>query len=347
MTALPPSSDFTTTGITKGAFKTALTSLRSYLSGLLGDAGTQAAALSGLGVPLNGTLSKTAAYTVVAADRGKLIDCTTGTWTLALDAAATLGAGFVFGFRNSGSGTITINPNLSEQIDGGATVVLAPRDSCLVECTGTEWKTVGRTPYTSGANITITDNVIAAESLWALVSTVNVSAVAAIDFDLQEDIYCEWKFVLDGIIPAVNSERILMRVGHTGGTVFVSGANHYAWSLTEHSTNSTGANDSASTDTSVPVIARDATNGIGTAAGQHGHAVVTIGGIGSALAAAFSYESRFSLIDSSGYPHGGIVRGMGNDLLTPRLFDAVRFFPGSGNFEAAGTIKMYALKRAG
>ena len=93
---------------------------------------------------LNGVLSKSAAYALVAADYGKLIDCT-GTWTLGLTAAATLGDGFAFGVRNSGSGTITIDPSSTEQIDGATTVALAGGESCLVQCDGVGFKTVGRT----------------------------------------------------------------------------------------------------------------------------------------------------------------------------------------------------------
>lgn len=131
MTALPPSSDLVNTGISKGTFKTALSNLRGYLNGLFGDTGTQATALTTLGVLLNGSVAKSAAYTVAAADRGKLIDCT-GTWTLAIDPLSTLGAGFAFGVRNSGSGTITINPDLSEQINAASTLVLGPFESCAI-----------------------------------------------------------------------------------------------------------------------------------------------------------------------------------------------------------------------
>lgn len=94
---------------------------------------------------LNGTLAKTAAYTVVAADFGQLIDCTgSGGWTLAIDAAATLGV-FAFAVRNSSSGTITLDPYGSEQVDGVATVSFAPGESGFVLGNGTAWKTVGRT----------------------------------------------------------------------------------------------------------------------------------------------------------------------------------------------------------
>lgn len=91
-----------------------------------------------------GYAAKTSAYTVVAADRGKLIDCTANTFTVTLTAAATLGADFWFMIRNSGSGTITVDPNSTEQIDGASTLTLAQGESAFVICTGTAFKTVGQ-----------------------------------------------------------------------------------------------------------------------------------------------------------------------------------------------------------
>lgn len=127
-----------------GSGAAALADLSAFGRTLIDDAG-QAAALTTLGAALNGTLAKTAAYTVVTADRGKLIEATTGTWTLTLTAAATLGDGFAFAIRNSGTGVITIDPNSAEQIDGASTIPLAAGESCLVVCDGTAWKTVGKT----------------------------------------------------------------------------------------------------------------------------------------------------------------------------------------------------------
>lgn len=91
------------------------------------------------------TTAKTAAYTVLAADRGKLIDCTSGTFSLTFTASATLGDGWFCYVRNSGSGIITLDPNSTELIDGASTVTLAAGESCAVQCTGTALKTIGKT----------------------------------------------------------------------------------------------------------------------------------------------------------------------------------------------------------
>lgn len=82
-------------------------------------------------------LAKTSTYTVTAADKGKLIDCTSGTFTLAFQATATLGANWATYIRNSGTGVITLDPNAAETIDGAATYTLNPGSVALVQCDGT------------------------------------------------------------------------------------------------------------------------------------------------------------------------------------------------------------------
>ena len=79
---------------------------------------------------------KTSAYTLAGADKGALIDCT-GTWTLGLTAAATLGSGWWCYVRNIGTGTITANPNASELIDGVTSGPIRPGMTLLIQCDGT------------------------------------------------------------------------------------------------------------------------------------------------------------------------------------------------------------------
>lgn len=168
MTALPATTDWTGGAITEGGFKTAQGNLHDYLAGLLGTDGTQATALSTIGSLLAGTVTKTSSYTVVAGDVGKLIDCTTGTWSLILTAAATLGTGFVFGVKNSGAGVITIDPNGSELVDGVATIALNAGESCLLSCNGTAWISVAKPAViaTAGRLIKFT-TITATNAEWA------------------------------------------------------------------------------------------------------------------------------------------------------------------------------------
>ena len=143
-TALPPSSDFTGAAVTEGDFKAALSAMRDYLSGLLGTDGAPATGLAALGAPVSGYVAKSTTYAVVAGDKGKLIDCTSGTWTLSALAAATAGDGFNVSVRNSGTGVITFDPNLSETIDGGTTLAISAGESLVLYCNGTAWVTVGK-----------------------------------------------------------------------------------------------------------------------------------------------------------------------------------------------------------
>lgn len=138
MTALPLASDFVGP-ITEGDFKAALTALRDCFAGVLGTDGLTATALSTLGALASVHSPKAAAYTVLVADRGKLIDATTGTWTLDLPSVASAGNGFSFMFRNSGTGTITIDPSGSELVDGVTTVTIAAGGGAVIICTGTAW----------------------------------------------------------------------------------------------------------------------------------------------------------------------------------------------------------------
>lgn len=88
--------------------------------------------------------TKTGSYTVTAADRNKVLDATSGTWTLTLLAVATAGIGFLLTVRNSGTGVITLDGNASETIDGATTFKLNPGHEIQIVCDGTGWKSVAR-----------------------------------------------------------------------------------------------------------------------------------------------------------------------------------------------------------
>jgi hypothetical protein len=139
MTALPPSSAFTGAA-TQSLAETAYANQRTFLAGLLGTTGLVADALNALGTLAGSFATKTAAYTVVLADRGKLIHASSGTWTLSLPASATAGAGFSFIIRNGGAGVITIDGNGSETINFALTKVLNTQSACILVATGgTGW----------------------------------------------------------------------------------------------------------------------------------------------------------------------------------------------------------------
>ena len=94
-------------------------------------------------------VAKTGAYTVVTTDRGSLIDCTSGAFTISFQACATLGADWSVYIRNSGTGVITLDPNGSETIDGAATFTLNPGSSVVLQCNGSTIHKAGLYQYVS------------------------------------------------------------------------------------------------------------------------------------------------------------------------------------------------------
>jgi hypothetical protein len=99
--------------------------------------------------------NKTAAYTVVAGDLASIINCTSGTFTVSLTAAATLGAGFNVTIWNTGTGVVTINPDGTETVDGidpNTAFKIVQGTGVNIVCTGTAWLT-GSTRNSGSASI--------------------------------------------------------------------------------------------------------------------------------------------------------------------------------------------------
>lgn len=122
-------------------------------AGLLAGQGLKA-----IGATLNQAitvLTLNSNYTLGAGERAELINWTGASGTISLTAAASLGADWFCYIRNSGSSNITIDPNLSELINGSTTISLAPFDSCMIVCSGAAFYTVGlSSSSTTGFNYT-------------------------------------------------------------------------------------------------------------------------------------------------------------------------------------------------
>ncbi len=83
-------------------------------------------------------VAKTATYTAAATDY--FIDCTANTWTLSLPTAVGI-AGQVYVIKNSGTGTITVDPASTQTIDGDSTFILAVQyESISIISDGANWK---------------------------------------------------------------------------------------------------------------------------------------------------------------------------------------------------------------
>lgn len=121
--------------------------------------------------------AKTSTYAVTAVDRGYTIDCTSGTFSVTLAAAATLGSGFSFAVYNSGSGVITVDPNGSETIRSSAgsatTLVLNQGQGVLLMCDGVGFDAV------AGAGLPVSDN------LFRVVGSADATKQIAFEADTQ------------------------------------------------------------------------------------------------------------------------------------------------------------------
>ncbi|MGL6245654.1 hypothetical protein [Pseudomonas sp.] len=164
MTVLQSATVATSPTATEGDVKSFLTNLRAFMADFLGmDSANKQAALALMGTLLNGSASKTATYTVLPTDRGKVLRCS-GTFTVNAAAAATLGDGFSFAIWNIGTGVITVDPNLNEAINGALTMTVSPGKLAIIYCDGAGFVSVGGidTGPGSGLNADLLDGYHAA-----------------------------------------------------------------------------------------------------------------------------------------------------------------------------------------
>ena len=138
----------------------------------------------------------TGAYTLAASDKGYLIDCTSGTFTLSITAAATLGAGWWCYVGNSGTGFVTLDPNGSETItrEGVAltTWVLWSQEVCLLVCDGTGFYytnlqkgQVTQTVSSSVASVTFATGINYRSNLQLSIAYMTVSATSKTQIEIK------------------------------------------------------------------------------------------------------------------------------------------------------------------
>ena len=117
----------------------------------VGSSYVDAAVLVGYGIKaISGTLNQahpvttnSASVTVDETYRAKLLNFNGGAATISLASVSTLGDDFFFLLRNSGTGTLTIDPNGSQTIDGQTTLQIQPGESLMLFCSGAAWYSVG------------------------------------------------------------------------------------------------------------------------------------------------------------------------------------------------------------
>lgn len=181
----------------------------------------------------------------------------------------------------------------------------------------------------------ITRAKLAAPPPWVLIATWTPTAVATHKFTMDESLYSGMKIVLDNVIPATDSVSLLARLGHTDGGTIISSANY------DYDERRPGAATLAGTlnDSSFPLG-----NVIGTVAGEgiSGHLETT--GLASTKSAK-GIISYMVFTDAGGT--GGMAETIGFcDASLTTAFDTVQLLWSSGNFEATGEIRAYALAKA-
>jgi hypothetical protein len=87
-------------------------------------------------------VARTSNTALAAANKGNLINITSGTFTQTFDACSSLGNGWFAYIQNSNTGDITLDPSGSETIDGLTSYIMYPGEVRLVQCDGTALRTI-------------------------------------------------------------------------------------------------------------------------------------------------------------------------------------------------------------
>lgn len=117
----------------------------------IGSSGADAATLAGYGLLAIGqTLNQSqpvttfsSNYTALTTDRSNTYVWTGGAGTLTLSGATVLQDNWFMFLRNSGTGALTVACSGGDVINGSATIILQPADSCIIVCSGAAFYTVG------------------------------------------------------------------------------------------------------------------------------------------------------------------------------------------------------------
>jgi hypothetical protein len=90
---------------------------------------------------LNAVNEQTSTYTVQTSDAGKVVKCT-GTFTVTLPALATVDTGWPVVIWNAGTGTITVDGDGSETINGATTQTLISGQSAIFMSDSSDWSMI-------------------------------------------------------------------------------------------------------------------------------------------------------------------------------------------------------------
>lgn len=114
----------------------------------------------------NSVNSQTANYTLLTSDKGKLIYYSgAGGVTLDLMAAEDAGDGFAFMVENDTSGTVTLDGDGAEEVNGATTFAVLTGVSAIVVCNGTSWRALEVGNVTLTGTQTLTNKTLTSPTL--------------------------------------------------------------------------------------------------------------------------------------------------------------------------------------
>jgi len=117
----------------------------------VGTSAPDAASLAGSGLVASGaTLNQSHPTSIIsnggtftAMQRAQMVVWSSGSGNVYLPSSTSLGANWFTLFKNNGTGTVTVNANGIELIDGASTLNFAPQESAFIVSTGSGYLTVG------------------------------------------------------------------------------------------------------------------------------------------------------------------------------------------------------------
>lgn len=251
----------------------------------------------------------------------------TGTYTQTFSAAATLGAAWYCGYRNDGTGVITLS---SSTIDGAASINLYPGESCLIFCDASNLKTIGRATG------------------WVELATQTASTSATIDYTANssgpgfDDTFDRYIDVFDNAKPATDDVYMHLRIGTGVTPTFQSGAASYTWGLMNAGPGGAGAGDgtTASFATGIALGMTAGGLGVGNASGEYISGIVEY--TNPELTTdfcVFSYRTWGVRSDEVAFAHSG-----SGYWKTVGAITGMRYAFSSGAI-ASGTWRRYGLRK--
>jgi hypothetical protein len=189
----------------------------------LSDLASASAAKGNIGaLPL--IVVKTANYTVLSTDLGKLISCSiaqASTLTLGSPSAATVGNGWSFFVENTGYGAVVFTPS-SGTIDGKTSINVFKGQSFEIVTDGTTWKSKGR------------------QTSFTIASLTGVSASAGASLLLPDGLSM-MELQISGAWPATSATALALQVSTNGGSSFISTTSYVTNILYANSANAAAA----------------------------------------------------------------------------------------------------------